>query len=88
MAFSFVGPNTTLPLDEAILHKKRLLAGLLPSHCTQGEWYESITKTGQYSQYPAGKPWIDCQSILVFQLLCHRSMWLSANEGYLPVFHF
>ncbi len=26
------------------------------SHCTQGEWYESIFKTGQYSQYPAGKP--------------------------------
>ncbi len=24
------------------------------SHCTQGEWYERISKTGQYSQYPAG----------------------------------
>ena len=27
----------------------------LLSHCTQGEWNESIFKNGQYSQYPAGR---------------------------------
>ena len=37
-----------------ILLLRVVLACLLRSHCAEGELKESISKTGKYSQYPAG----------------------------------
>ncbi len=61
-------------------------------HCTQGKWYESIFKTGQYSQYPAGKPftkiWLHVYqvSLKVSYILqnANRKVWMLMMHAKTP----